>query len=476
MNYRYLIIKTVMAVGIGIAATSCEGYLDITPDGQVKRDEMLATNEGVEDALYGVYAKLRNTTLYGQEMYFSSLEIMSQTLYCYGNTGVTALGQYDYNNTSVKNVFAMVWNDMYNNISNVNSVLNAPLVEGATAYPTNIYKGEALALRAMMHFDLMRLFAEQITVNPNAKGIPYATEFSLKTPDFETLAENYNHVLADLQEAELLLADEGEYENTTSFMSDRQIHLNLHAVRALMARVYLTKGDKDKALEYAEKVIAQSGRQLKTKTEVINDVAGVLSKKECLFGVYFSGFYTQVSAKLQQTVSYSSLDLRGDFMEMYEKGVSGLDFRTTAYFTSVDLGGTAKYRLSKFTDIYDLQNNASARPTDLIQGINMIRLPEMYYIAAECLLDRDYQKALDYFNAVVTNRGLDALSGAGEETLTQEVINTERYKEMIGEGQTFFNMKRQNLSIPSYDNSVTYRPEDGIYVVPIPDSEYEKRN
>ena len=476
MNYRNVIIKTVMAVGIGIAATSCEGYLDITPDGQVKRDEMLATNEGVEDALYGVYAKLRNTTLYGQEMYFSSLEIMSQTLYCYGNTGVTALGQYDYNNTSVKNVFAMVWNDMYNNISNVNSVLNAPLVEGATAYPTNIYKGEALALRAMMHFDLMRLFAEQITVNPNAKGIPYATEFSLKTPDFETLAENYNHVLADLQEAELLLADEGEYENTTSFMSDRQIHLNLHAVRALMARVYLTKGDKDKALEYAEKVIAQSGRQLKTKTEVINDVAGVLSKKECLFGVYFSGFYTQVSAKLQQTVSYSSLDLRGDFMEMYEKGVSGLDFRTTAYFTSVDLGGTAKYRLSKFTDIYDLQNNASARPTDLIQGINMIRLPEMYYIAAECLLDRDYQKALDYFNAVVTNRGLDALSGAGEETLTQEVINTERYKEMIGEGQTFFNMKRQNLSIPSYDNSVTYRPEDGIYVVPIPDSEYENRN
>lgn len=465
-----------MAVGITIAATSCEGFLDITPDGQVKRDEMLATNEGVEDALYGVYAKLRNTTLYGQEMYFSSLEIMSQTLYCYGNTGVTALGQYDYNNTTVKNVFAMIWNDMYNNISNVNSVLNAPLVDGANAYPANIYKGEALALRAMMHFDLMRLFAEQITVNPNAKGIPYATEFSLKTPDFETLAENYNHVLADLQEAERLLADEGEYENTTSFMADRQIHLNLHAVRALMARVFLTKGDKEKALEYAEKVIAQSGRQLKTKTEVINDVAGVLSKKECLFGVYFSGFYTQVSAKLQQTISYSSLDLRGDFMEMYEKGVSGLDFRTTAYFTSVDLGGTAKYRLSKFTDIYDLQNNASARPADLIQGINMIRLPEMYYIAAECLLDKDYPKALDYFNEVVTNRGLDALSGEGEETLTQEVINTERYKEMIGEGQTFFNMKRLNLSIPSYDNSVTYRPEDGIYVVPIPDSEYENRN
>ena len=465
-----------MVIGLACAATSCDSYLDITPDGQVKRDELLETNEGVEDAIYGVYAKLRSTSLYGQEMYFSALEIMSQTLWCYGNQSVTALGQYNYGNTSVKNVFASVWTDMYNNISNVNSVINAPLVENATTYPATIYRGEALALRAFMHFDLMRLFADQITVKPNADGIPYATQFSLVAPDFESLAENYNHVIADLTEAERLLEGEDQYKNSTAFMSDRQIHLNLHAVRALMARVYLTMGNKQKALEYAQKVIRESGRQLKTKTEVINDVAGVLSKKECLFGVYYSGFYSLVSPKLQQTVSYSSLDLRNDFMEMYEKGVSGLDYRTNAYFTSVDLGGTAKYRLSKFTDIYDLQNNSSARPADLVQGINLIRLPEMYYIAAECLLDTDYQKAVDYYNDVITNRGLDPFDGTGAERLTIDMINTERYKEMIGEGQTFFNMKRQNLNIPSYDNSVTYTPANNIYVIPIPDAEIENRN
>ena len=465
-----------MVIGLACAATSCDSYLDITPDGQVKRDELLETNEGVEDAIYGVYAKLRSTSLYGQEMYFSALEIMSQTLWCYGNQSVTALGQYNYGNTSVKNVFASVWTDMYNNISNVNSVINAPLVENATTYPATIYRGEALALRAFMHFDLMRLFADQITVKPNADGIPYATQFSLVAPDFESLAENYNHVIADLTEAERLLEGEDQYKNSTAFMTDRQIHLNLHAVRALMARVYLTMGNKQKAFEYAQKVIRESGRQLKTKTEVINDVAGVLSKKECLFGVYYSGFYSLVSPKLQQTVSYSSLDLRNDFMEMYEKGVSGLDYRTNAYFTSVDLGGTAKYRLSKFTDIYDLQNNSSARPADLVQGINLIRLPEMYYIAAECLLDTDYQKAVDYYNEVITNRGLDPFDGTGAERLTIDMINTERYKEMIGEGQTFFNMKRQNLNIPSYDNSVTYTPANNIYVIPIPDAEIENRN
>lgn len=465
-----------MAIGLAFASTSCDSFLDITPDGQVKRDELLETNEGVEDALYGVYAKLRSTSLYGQELYFSSLEIMSQTLWCYGNESVTALGKYNYADTRVKNVFASVWTDMYNNISNVNSVINAPLVANATEYPATIYKGEALALRAFMHFDLMRLFAEQITVNPTADGIPYATEFSLKTPDFESLSDNYAHVIADLTEAERLLADEKQHSGQTAFMADRQIHINIDAVRSLLARVYLTKGDKAKALEYAEKVISTSGYKLKTKTEVVNDVAGVLSKKECLFGVYYAKFYSLVSPKLQQTISYSSLDLRDGFMEMYEKGVSGLDYRTNAYFTSVDMGGTARYRLCKFTDIYDLQNNASARPADLILGINLIRLPEMYYIAAECLLDNNYNKAVEYYNEVITNRGLDPISGEGDDSLTQEVINVERYREMIGEGQTFFNMKRQNLDIVSYDNKTTYRPADGIYVVPVPDSEKENRN
>jgi tetratricopeptide (TPR) repeat protein len=438
----------------------------------VKRDEMLSTNEGIEDALYGVYAKMRTNSLYVQEMYFSTLEVLSQTMYCYGNDGVTAMSKYDFTNTTVKGVFESIWTDMYSDISNANSIINSPLIENATSYPQTIYRGEALALRAFMHFDLMRLFAEQITVNSAADGIPYATEFSLKTPDFESLQKNYEHVLADLTEAEQLMAnDDDEYKNTSTFMNDRQIHLNVHAVRALLARVYLTMGNKEKALEYAEKVINASGYSLKEKTEVNNDLAGVLSQKECLFGVYYASFYTQVSTKLQQTVTYSSLTLRDDFLEMYERGVSGLDYRTNAYFTAVDNGGTSTYRLSKFTDIYELNNNSSARPSSLIQGINLIRMPEMYYIAAEALLSSNPTKALAYFNEVITRRGLEAQVTP----LTQNDINTERYKEYIGEGQTYFNMKRQNLSITSYDNTTTYRPENNIYVVPIPDAEKENR-
>ena len=469
MKYIILLLSAVV-----LATTSCDDFLDITPDGQVKRDPLLSTPEGIEDAMYGVYSQMRQQTLYGQELHFSTLEILSQTLWCYGNSGITAMSGYDWEHSSVKGIFEGVWTAMYKNISNVNSVLNAQLIVDAAEYPYTVYRGEALGMRAFMHFDLVRLFAEQYTVNPAAKGIPYATEFSLNTPEFESLEKNYEHIIADLLEAEALLADEGEHEGESNFMLDRQIHFNLHAVQATLARVYLTMGNHGMAAIYARKVIDAGKFSLKEKTEVINDVAGVLSRKETIFGIYFPGFYTNVSGKLQQVTSYFSLDLRDDFMSIYEKDASGLDFRTMAYFSEAGVGDDMKYRLSKLTDIYELNNMVSNRPEDLILGVNLIRLPEMYYIAAEALLDSDYDTALALYNDVRTHRGLDPLEE--EKTLTVELINDERYKEMIGEGHTYFNMKRQNLPILSYDGKSTYYPVDGIYSIPVPDVEIENRN
>ncbi len=452
--------------------TSCEDFLNITPDGQSPRDEQLSTETGIEDAMYGVYSQLRSESLYGQELYLRTMEILSQTLYYnVEGTNVTPISKYDWTHSDVQSIFEGVWVSMYNNISNVNSILDAPLVANAKEYPFTIYRGEALGLRAFMHFDLVRLFAEQYTVNPDAKGIPYATEFSLKTPAFESLKENYKHIIDDLLEADSLLAEEDKYENERAFMFDRQIHFNKYAVKAALARVYLTMGDKKNAAKYAQEVIHGEKYELKSKTEVRGDVAGVLSEKECLFGLYHKDFYSTVSVLLQQTVSFYSLNLRPDYEELYSKDVSGDDYRVSAYFS---IGNDDRVRLSKFTDTYELNNNASDRPEQKILGINLIRIPEMYYIASEALLESDYDKALELYNTVREHRGLDKLA---DKDLTVELINDERYKEMIGEGQTYFNFKRQNLPIPSsHDEKIIYKPADKIYQIPVPDIEIENRN
>lgn len=461
-------IITVLACSL--ALTACEDFLNITPEGQAKRDELLTTSEGIEEAMYGVYSQLRSNTLYGQELYFQTLEIMAHSLYCSGHENFTALGNFEYDNTEVKSQFESIWTAMYKNISNVNSVLDAPLVANAKEYPYTIYKGEALGLRAFMHFDLVRLFAEQYTQNPKAEGIPYATEFSLNTPEFESLAKDYEHILADLHEAERLLADEDKYEDEGNYMLDRQIHFNRYAVKATLARVYLTMGDKTNAAKYAKEVIDDGKYYLKNETEVKNDLAGVLSMKECIFGVYYSGFFTQVYAKLEQATTRYSLDLRHDYKDVYNKNNSGNDYRVSAYFTTTTQGTAQLDRLSKFTDIYELQNNVASRPSELILGINMIRIPEMYYIMAETSLEEDEALALTYYNTVRKHRGLEPL-----ETLTLQQINDERFKEYIGEGQLFFNMKRLHLPITSYDGATTYAASKKIYVVPIPDIEKENR-
>lgn len=464
-RHIYIILTATLGV---IPLVSCSDFLDVTPDGQEKQETILSTPDGIESSLYGVYAKLREADLYGSNLSFRVADILAQHFTVYGgnNAHLEALAAYNYKYSDVEDDFSSIWTKMYSNISNVNAVLGSELLADAKSFPYNIYKGEALGLRAFMHFDLLRLFTEQITLNGNAEGIPYATKFSLETPEFSSAAEVYDFIIADLLEAEKLLADEADYEGATNFMMDRPIHFNLHAVRATLARVYLTKGDKTNALKYAEAVINESRRTLTGTLSIVGDVAGILSNNETIFGVYYKEFYNIVSPALQQRISMSSLEPRRDCLEIF--AADGNDLRSIAYFQE-DPAYTAPTFI-KLTDTYEL--NGGARPDDLIPGINLIRLPEMYYIAAECLLDTDPARATSYFDEVIEHRGLVKLGMRPEPvTLTTDVINAERYKEFWGEGQNFYNLKRNNLDI-SLPDGTTVKP---VYVIPVPDIEHEYR-
>ena len=463
MKSRYIQLLTACLL---LFTASCEKFLDIVPEGEIKQKDLFKSASGVEDALYGVYAQMHQTSLYGQELAFNTLDVMAQYLDCNNNTLITELGKFNYQNSDVENLFENIWTKMYNNISNVNAIVNCELLKDES-YPYNIYKGEALGLRAFMHFDLVRLYTDQITENPEAGGIPYATEFSLKIPAFQKAADNYKAIIADLLEAERLLKDEGEHTDETNFMTNRKIHFNLHAVRATLARVYLTMGNKDSAYYYADKVIQKSGCRLTEATEVDHDVAGVLSNNETIFGIYYAGFYSVVNPKLQQAVSFSSLDPRRDIKNFYENN----DVRIGAYF---DDKTASKLRLSKLTDIYEQQGIVSSRPADRVLGINLIRLPEMYYIAAEAQLDADPDNARTLFDEVLRHR-VNLYETWPSDNLLPEDIDKERYREFIGEGQTFYNMKRRNLRINGVDGETTYEPSTAIYTVPIPNIEYSNR-
>lgn len=478
MKNRYIAF---IGAALLLTLTACEGFLDITPEGQVKRKEQLSTPSGIEDAMYGVYSLLSGSSLYGKEMSYNMLDVLAQCFEAPGNYKVESLLEYDYEYSAVESTIDAVWTKMYNNISNVNSVLTCDLVKEATEYPYKIYRGEGLALRAMMHFDLLRLFTEQITLNPEAEGIPYATDFSLVTPEFVKAEKVYERILADLLLAEELLADEASYAGKSPFMTMRQIHLNIHAVRALLARVYFTKGDYTNAKHYAQQVIDESGQALLQTTQLRGAVAGILSDRETLFGVYSSAaFYNNVYEDLWLKTSFYSLNPREDYAAAYEENGAS-DYRLNAYF---ETQMTGEVRFIKVLDKYKVDGAESSRPAGQIPGINMIRLPEMYYILAECLAREStlgestttLADAIAMLDKVRVSRGLVALTETDVPTADRliEEINKERSKELIGEGQIFFNMKRLNLPITTIEGSYVEASKK-VYVLPIPDAEYEYR-
>ena len=454
-----------------LLGSACNDFLDVHPDGEILGDDLLTDEDGFEDALYGAYATMRGDTLYGRYMTYYVMDVLAQYFSCSYNTEITDLSSFKYtSNAEVKKDFLDIWRKMYENISYLNNVLiNLGNYSPSSMRFYDIYKGEALGLRGYLHFDLLRLFCSQ--TEPNARGIVYSTQFSLIPSEVLTKEEVYRNIIRDLRGAEQLLDQPEIYAEATDnddFLKDQSTHFNLQAVRATLARVYMTYEKTDSAYYYADKVIRESGLSLVDKTEVANDIIGTLSMKETIFGLYSqTTLYNSSKAYLYESTSYKSLDPRRDIESTYQQNGGGNDFRWAAWFTT----RSNQLRFVKLTDKYQL-DLTQKRPAGQIPGLNLIRLPEMYYIAAECLLKNDISAAEDYFNEVLESRGLTPIE---EGTLTLDKISDERYKEFIGEGQSFFNMKRLNLDIKTISGE-TVAASDKIYVIDIPEEEYNYRN
>lgn len=72
----------------------------------------------------------------------------------------------------------------------------------------NLVRGEALALRAMLHFDMFRLFGPVYKINATGKSIPYYTTTSLQIQELLPANEVIERLLDDLKTAAQLLADD----------------------------------------------------------------------------------------------------------------------------------------------------------------------------------------------------------------------------------------------------------------------------
>lgn len=481
-NLLYIIGLGVILLGMN----SCDDFLDVRPKTEKVENEQFKDAQGFEDAIYGVYGELQDTCSYGRFMYWGFTEVLASHLGCYEDEAQFAqpLSEYDFGANNVKTVIANMWAEAYKNIGYINNILEH-LEDRKDMTLYNYYKGEMLGLRAFLHFDLLRMFAP---IDETKEGIPYVETYSYSVKPFYTVGEVYDKILADLTEAERLLAEEENGmnyprtdNNLRTFLNYRNTHFNLYAVWATKARVYWMRGDMENAAIYAKKVIDSEKFPLATPQEMGEYLAGKLSEKETIFGVYSNSYLETTRELIYNRTSFVSYgpyleSSGGKYQLSYDAIYAADNDNSSADFRMQQLETTSSL-WRKIIDYYTLSGGTEA-PTgwdERYSGFTLIHVSEMYLIAAEALLETNYGEAVNYFDLELASRGLRGFAAQGK-TLTKENIFNEYRKELFGEGQVWYNMKRLKKDIPCNALNRTLPASDTYYVIPIPDDEYEYRN
>ncbi|MGC9375957.1 MAG: RagB/SusD family nutrient uptake outer membrane protein, partial [Bacteroidales bacterium] len=189
----------------------CEDYLVEQPRLSQSSEITLSTYNGLDNVVAGAYSPLADGTWYGAfyvldaEMRAGNATIPSNTDFTSGRMLTARDLTYSANATSG------LWGYAYYVISAVNNVmhnLEGKDVDGVTTQDLNNLKAECLFLRALAHFDMVRLYAHAYSKDPDGLGIPIilkTDETATEKPARNTVAEVYEQIITDLRDAESLI-------------------------------------------------------------------------------------------------------------------------------------------------------------------------------------------------------------------------------------------------------------------------------
>ncbi|MBS6594079.1 DUF4843 domain-containing protein [Odoribacter splanchnicus] len=480
MNFKTLILLSLILLG-GIC-TGCDRFLDVQPKDQYTEKQLLATRGGYYTAMNGLYNNLTSNSLYGKNLSYELIDVISKRYAPLAkSTYLTSLNSWGYAEENVSKALESTWATAYTTILNCNVILENLATQQGILSPaeTNLMKGELLALRAFLHFDMLRLFGPIYKEDPSAPSIPYNE--SVKIMNLPLLSADsivHNKIMRDLDEAEKLLAKdpvipEGpmasalEDENEV-YLRYRQLRMNYYAVLALKARVYLYAGEKDKALQAAYKLLKD-----KTVSEWFPPVdpnkllANNVDPDRVFSTEVLMGIYMKKRGDIY-TYSFDAENAGNNFLQPRNSFVDGnlfagetQDYRYQSQWAQATSIGVTGHIFTKYKAIQD--GDAKLFYSSFMP---LIRLSEMYYIAAEC--EPKVSDGNSWLNQIRTLRGLPEITITDENELMSK-LRIEYLREFWGEGQIFFMYKRLFVNILNTENghnTSTYGASAARYVPP----------
>lgn len=415
-----------MAIGIALllGGNSCDHFLDTYPADSLIEENAITTEEDVVTALRGAYQGLLPAGYYGcdfivqgdmqgDDMQTISISKRTENFYRFS---------YRQNNAPEG-----LWSIPYKVINRVNVLLAAietkNIPESAVVKDA---KGQALALRALCHFNLLITYGYPYLKDQGASlGASLVKEVLPATalPERKTVAEGYEMVIQDLKDALLLIGTE---KNEGRF--------NKWAVEALLARVNLYKGDWDQAFYYADDVIRHSPYSLVLNRDYVDSWVQEYTS-ESIFDLHISSLSSgnrELLGYVAHPSGYAAIIATQDYISLLKEDPD--DVRLG--LLQQDSEGK-----KRFINKYPGREGLAA-----VNNIRVLRLSDIYLIGAEAALKKkqpDQTLADHYLNEIIRRANPSAVRA----TATEERILKERRKELVMEGHRFFDAMRLGKTI-----------------------------
>lgn len=454
--------KFIITIIFILGLTSCSDFLEKEPVEQISINDQFSTKEGVLKALNGAYYNTRSSIFTISTYTYGDL--LSGNLTFSPNSSGTSQGTinvpsavellYNFIDDSNSSDLAQSYTNNYQIINNINLIIeNIDKASDINDQEKNSVLAEAYALRAFIHYQLLRFYAQNYTYTSDANhpGIVYNTRtlvVGIDYPARNTVNECYTLLENDLNKALSLYQDSNAIPvgSTKNFM-------NKNAAKTLAAIIALDKEDYTKAISFATDVIDNSG----IKLSETNDYTQNFAVNESIFEIantnenesYIKNFYSPKTG-------YSSYVIPDNVFQLFDSNDQRLNLIKTTSIQTKE-GSTIFMKDYHFTKKYDTS----------ITGL-VYRLSELYFIRAEAAFKSgNTTNALADINSIRNRAGLNNLT-----TISLDDILTEKRKEFIFENKYFFDLMRNHKGITresgciSTTCSLTY--PNNKFVAPIP--------
>lgn len=502
---KKIILSTILLSTLGFS--SCKKWLDVKPLGQTTATELFSTEKGFRDALTGAYINLKSNDIYGGSLMWGNIEYMVHNwdVISTSNVALQNLTAGNYTDATVRSWLDNTYAAEYKVIADVNSIMENIDAKKAIFTENNypLIKGEALALRAFCHFDVLRMYGPMPNAPTGDPILPYVTEVTHDIITPTSFQDFGAKIIADLSEAESLMKDVDPFTTYSmaelnpsasqtnvppvvadNFYMFRQVRFNYYAVLALKARVYLWLAQSDpsnlaNAAKYAQMVIdAKDHSGLPTfrlGTEKDRVAGDYTMSPEHIVALSIYNLDVIATSTFGETGSLARSDFNIQDGFYYLNNLFPVVERTA----DVRWKDMWAYKTTDGQTSYVKYNKYIQKSSQPVMQVPLLRLSEMYLILTECAQTKD--QAESYYSQYCAQKGIPFTTGFNTTDWQGDRKNKlirEYCREFYAEGQTFFAYKRFNVTtLPSSWTANYFSAKiPGTYVIAKPDREINYHN